>query len=220
MFFTCLVWIITSPVMHPSQHHLSLGERPYSADCRPEDHPGSDPLYSQDLLSFSMFLYPLRWESCHFVSYSFQQMHHWERVCYLSFCLPFLSSFFFSPFCSSYLVIVEFRLSRGEFSTSGFFVLFGAEFLRVNESFATGTASRDGPGTGLGPSLGGLSRSPRVLAVAITTRLEKIKRQTKDLITTRKRSLRRLCFHKCLSVHRGGGVCLLSQTPTQADTPL
>ena len=66
----------------------------------------------------------------------------------LSFFLSSFSFFLlFSPVCSSYLVIVEFCLSRGEFSTSGFFVLFGAEFLRVNESFATGTASRDGPGT-------------------------------------------------------------------------
>ena len=31
------------------------------------------------------------------------------------------------------------------------------------------------------------------------------------LITARKRSLRRLCFHSCLSVHRRGGVCLWSQ---------
>ena len=27
------------------------------------------------------------------------------------------------------------------------------------------------------------------------------------LVTARKRSLRRLCFHRCLSVHRAGGVC-------------
>ena len=95
LFFTWFVWIITSPVMHPSQHHLSLEERPCSADCRLEDHPDSDPLYSQDLLSFSMFLYPLRYEPCHFFSYIFQQTHHWVRVCYLSFGLPFPSFFFF-----------------------------------------------------------------------------------------------------------------------------
>ena len=28
-----------------------------------------------------------------------------------------------------------------------------------------------------------------------------------SLITARKRSLRRLCFYRCLSVHKGGGVC-------------
>ena len=43
------------------------------------------------------------------------------------------------------------------------------------------------------------------------------------IITARKRSLRRLCFHRCLSVHRGG-ICLWSQggvwqTPPWADTP-
>ena len=42
-----------------------------------------------------------------------------------------------------------------------------------------------------------------------------------NVITTRKRSLRRLCFHRCLSVH--GGVCLWSRgsatLPLQADTP-
>ena len=42
--------------------------------------------------------------------------------------------------------------------------------------------------------------------------------------TARKRSLRRLCFHRCLSVH--GGVCSIAcwdtppgQTPPWADTP-
>ena len=99
LFFTLFIWIITSPAVHPSQHRLSLGERPYSADCRPEDHPDSDSLYSQDLLSFSMFLYPLRLESCHFFSYSFQQMYHCVRVSYLSFYLPF-PSFFFLNFAS------------------------------------------------------------------------------------------------------------------------
>ena len=44
------------------------------------------------------------------------------------------------------------------------------------------------------------------------------------LIAARKRSLRRLCFHRCLS-GGGGGVCLwsrwgVSATPLQADTPL
>ena len=56
------------------------------------------------------------------------------------------------------------------------------------------------------------------------------------LVTARKRSLRRLCFHRCLSVHRGG-VCTIAcwgtaflgrhqpgrhlpgQTPPWADTP-
>ena len=42
-------------------------------------------------------------------------------------------------------------------------------------------------------------------------------------ITAHKRSLRRLCFHKCLSVHREG-VCLWSggcvfHTPPRTDTP-
>ena len=51
------------------------------------------------------------------------------------------------------------------------------------------------------------------------------------VITARKRSLRRLCFHRCLSVHRGMSAhCMLGcihplgrhsprQTPPQADTP-
>ena len=34
------------------------------------------------------------------------------------------------------------------------------------------------------------------------------------IFTARKRSLRRLCFHKCLSVHRGG-VCVVSQHTLQ-----
>ena len=44
-------------------------------------------------------------------------------------------------------------------------------------------------------------------------------------ITTRKRSLRRLCFHRCLSVHGGsaplhaGIHTTLSRPPPQADTP-
>ena len=29
---------------------------------------------------------------------------------------------------------------------------------------------------------------------------------SEQLVTARKRSLRRLCFYRCLSVHRGGGV--------------
>ena len=29
-----------------------------------------------------------------------------------------------------------------------------------------------------------------------------------DIITARKRSLRRLCFHRCLSVHGGRGACM------------
>ena len=35
------------------------------------------------------------------------------------------------------------------------------------------------------------------------------------IITARKRSLRRLCFHRCLSVHRGGCLphCMLGYTP-------
>ena len=42
------------------------------------------------------------------------------------------------------------------------------------------------------------------------------------LVTARKRSLRRLCFHWCLSVHMGGGVCPIAcwDTHPQADTPL
>ena len=43
--------------------------------------------------------------------------------------------------------------------------------------------------------------------------------------TARKRNLRRLCFHRCLSVHSGGvadsppGQTPPGQTPTRADTP-
>ena len=42
----------------------------------------------------------------------------------------------------------------------------------------------------------------------------------KHFITTRKQSLQRLCFHRCLSVHRG--VCPIAcwDTPHWADTPL
>ena len=42
------------------------------------------------------------------------------------------------------------------------------------------------------------------------------------IFTARKQSLRRLCFHKCLSVHKGGGLprCMLGYTPrSEADTP-
>ena len=35
------------------------------------------------------------------------------------------------------------------------------------------------------------------------TRSETLKKSSIGLITARKRSLRRLCFHRCLSVHRG-----------------
>ena len=43
----------------------------------------------------------------------------------------------------------------------------------------------------------------------------------KFLISARKRSLRRLCFHRCLSVHGGGCLphCMLEYTP-KADTPM
>ena len=50
-----------------------------------------------------------------------------------------------------------------------------------------------------------------------------------SIITARKRSLRRLCFHRWLSVHRGGlGLCMgglhpggsLSGRPPQTETPL
>ena len=34
--------------------------------------------------------------------------------------------------------------------------------------------------------------------------------KAEDFITARKRSLRRLCFYRCLSVHRGGGVWFYS----------
>ena len=36
-----------------------------------------------------------------------------------------------------------------------------------------------------------------------------------DVITARKRSLRRLCFHRCLSVHRQ----TLGRQPPRVDTP-
>ena len=46
---------------------------------------------------------------------------------------------------------------------------------------------------------------------AITSTKSNIYRFLKNLITARKQSLRRLCFYRCLSVHRGvcmaGGVC-------------
>ena len=41
-------------------------------------------------------------------------------------------------------------------------------------------------------------------------------------ITARKRSLRRLCFYMCLSVHLGGGClphCMLGYTPSSRQTP-
>ena len=40
------------------------------------------------------------------------------------------------------------------------------------------------------------------------------------LITARKRSLRRLCFHRCLSVHRGGVSAPLHARIPRANTPL
>ena len=41
------------------------------------------------------------------------------------------------------------------------------------------------------------------------------------LVTARKQSLWRLCSHRCLSVHRGRGVCPIAcwDTPPWADTP-
>ena len=41
-----------------------------------------------------------------------------------------------------------------------------------------------------------------------------------NIFTARKRSLRRVCFHKCLSVHRGRGVCHTHPLGPQADTPI
>ena len=43
----------------------------------------------------------------------------------------------------------------------------------------------------------------------------------KELITARKRSLRRLCFYRCLSVHSGGGLPQVhaGRPPHQGDPP-
>ena len=51
-------------------------------------------------------------------------------------------------------------------------------------------------------------------------------RQELDLVTARKRGLRRLSFHMCLSVHRGvsallrAGIHTLGQTPPRQTPPL